>query len=155
MSRQEPYDVYLTEFVETMKWSPETPEDVRSLVLCNLQGFVAFLKEVTAEPPADTGPLSADDQQRIDKAYNAHVAEPVRSILNAFARKRHTLNCAYHLDQYEWECDCGLDLLNYACEACHDSGVIVIPNGHFADGSENNVEVDCGCRHSLKAERKA
>ena len=81
----EPYDVYLTEFVETMKWSPETPEDVRSLVLCNLNGFVAFLKEATADPD-DSGPLSPNDQQRIDKAYNAHVAEPFRSTLNDFSQ---------------------------------------------------------------------
>ena len=41
----EKVDTTVDEFVATMKWSDDTPEYVKTLVICNVRGYHSFLKE--------------------------------------------------------------------------------------------------------------
>ena len=41
----EKVDTTVDEFVATMKWSDDTPEYVKTLVICNVRGYYSFLKE--------------------------------------------------------------------------------------------------------------
>ncbi len=75
-------DELLDGFRATMKWSPETGEHERSLVECNLNGFVAYAKAELAKDAA----ISLRDHALIDAAWQRHIGSRERAGPGAPAR---------------------------------------------------------------------
>lgn len=55
------YDEMADRFIETMQWSEKTKDEVRTLVIGNVRGFVAFLEQ-QIEPCPECGRTEANKE---------------------------------------------------------------------------------------------